>query len=42
MGRKRTETQAETIVLYSTKKLKEIFGHSDTEKVGVMAVRGDN
>lgn len=42
MGRKRAETQAETIVPYLTKNMKEIFGHGDTDKVGVMAVRRDN
>jgi len=42
MGRKRAETQTETIVLCLTKNMKEIFGHCDTEKVGVIAVRGDN
>lgn len=38
----KAEIQAETIVLYLTKNMKEIFGHGDTEKVGVMAARGDN
>lgn len=42
MGRKGAETQAETIVPYLTKNMKEIFGHGDTDKVGVMAVRRDN
>lgn len=42
MGRKSAETLAETIVLYLTENMKKMFVHSDTEKLGVMAVRGDN
>lgn len=42
MGRKRAETQEETIVLCLTENMKKIFVYGGTEKVGVMAVRGHN